>query len=255
MRAGKPIPFPTPSGNTVPQTPTAAGLVSGAAGTRAGASTHDSAPQDSYERHAGGAFAAFVVAHQGFGPPKSFGRLPEVAPQDPASWRRYHQALAERVVGNRASLFDLRTGNPWAMRDEAFAERIAVGWAMQQNPHVRYDADRRTFVVEDGAGNRRDVASLRDAMGTIQARGGLHQANGAAMVAVGMDLAARVAGASRGGGGAAVVVAEATEATGASPAGTRSDAPSDGGLERLLTRFASLLRSLFGGEEPPPPRS
>ena len=223
---------------------------------RPAAGTPQVAGGDTFERYQGGGFAAFaVVAGQsGMGPLQSFGKLPEVNPDNPADWQRFHQAGAQRTTGGRAGVLDLGAQNPWNVRDAHFEERIAVGWALQQNPNLKYDADARSFFVEDTAGTRRDVAALGDVIATVKAHGGFTNGNGAAMQAVGAELAQRVQGAAAAGGASAVVVAAVVgqaEVAGADDAGAAAgrERRGDAMLQRMLGRFLDLLRSLFGAEQ------
>jgi hypothetical protein len=187
-----------------------------------------------------------VVGPSGLGELRTFGRLPEVNPDDPASWQRFHQTEAQRVSGGRAGVLDLGAANPWAVRDGAFEERIAVGWALQQNPHAQYDADRRTFFVADAAGNQRDIATLDDIRQVVHANGGFHNSNGAAMQAVGAALTKRVEATREPGEPMAAVIVGAAVEGEAALAATAGQGR-DRGLETMLARFLELLRSLFGG--------
>lgn len=123
-----------------------------------------------------------------------FPRAPEINPASPASTQAYARAIDARLVGGADGRAAITRGgaNPWTNEDGRMAERITVGWALQQNPHVKYDVDRRTFFVQDATGRRQDVAGLDELAQVIDGAGGLRNDNGAAMQAVGAFLAGRI---------------------------------------------------------------
>lgn len=125
---------------------------------------------------------------------QSFPRIPEINPSSPSSIQGYARAIDARLSGspeNRAAI--TRNGmSPWTNDDGRMNERVAVGWALQQNPKVNYDADNKTFFVQDATGRRQDIASLEEVTGVIQQAGGVRSDNGAAMQVVGSFLAGRI---------------------------------------------------------------
>lgn len=135
---------------------------------------------------------AKVGGGAGMGPLSTFPLAPHVNTE--ADWGGFNQAVQQRIVGSdagKAGLFD--GGNIWSKNDGKMEERAAVGWAMQKDPNVQYDADRKMFFVRDAAGQTKDVASLDEVTSVIRQHGGANQNNGAAFNAVGDFLKDKVA--------------------------------------------------------------
>lgn len=100
-----------------------------------------------------------------------------------SQWPGFSQAANSRITGNSNGLFD--GSNPWAKSDGRTEERAAVGWVMQQNDSLRYDADKKMFYSTAADGTRTDKLSLDKAIDTIRSHGGASPSAGAAFRAVG----------------------------------------------------------------------
>jgi hypothetical protein len=100
-----------------------------------------------------------------------------------SQWPGFSQAANSRITGNSNGLFD--GTNPWAKNDGRTEERAAVGWVMQQNDSLRYDANNKTFYTTGADGSRTDKLSLDQVVNTIRAHGGASPTTGAAFQAVG----------------------------------------------------------------------
>lgn len=114
----------------------------------------------------------------------SFGKAPIVG--NDSQWPAFSQAVNSRITGSdsaKAGLFD--GGNPWSKNDGKTAERAAIGWTMQQNDKLRYDADNKQFYTTGADGTRTNAVSLDQVMQTINGAGGAGPSNGAAFQAVG----------------------------------------------------------------------
>ncbi len=115
---------------------------------------------------------------------QSFGKAPIVGGD--AQWPAFSQAVNSRITGSesaKAGLFD--GGNPWSKNDGKMGERAAIGWTMQQNDKLRYDADNKQFYTTAADGTRSNAVSLDQVMQTINSAGGPGPGNGAAYQAVG----------------------------------------------------------------------
>lgn len=99
-----------------------------------------------------------------------------------SQWPAFAQAANSRITGNSQGLFD--GTNPWSKNDGRMEERAAVGWVMQQNDSLRYDADNKMFYTTATDGTRTDKLSLDQVVNTIRANGGANS-NAAAFPAVG----------------------------------------------------------------------
>jgi hypothetical protein len=127
----------------------------------------------------------------GGGPLQSFGKAPEVG--NDSQWKGFADAANSRITGSDAAkqgvAFD--GTNPWARGGDK-TDMAAVGWALQKNDKVRFDADRKQFYVTNADGSTRDVASLGEVKEQINKAGGANPNNGAAYNAVGAFLDGRV---------------------------------------------------------------
>lgn len=115
---------------------------------------------------------------------QSFGKAPIVG--NDSQWPSFSQSVNSRITGSdsaKAGLFD--GSNPWSKNDGKTAERAAVGWTMQQNDKLRYDADNKQFYTTAADGSRTNAVSLDQVMQTINKAGGAGPSNGAAFQAVG----------------------------------------------------------------------
>ncbi|MCW5964411.1 MAG: hypothetical protein KIT83_10260 [Bryobacterales bacterium] len=99
-----------------------------------------------------------------------------------SQWPSFAQAANSRITGNSQGLFD--GTNPWTKNDGRTEERAAVGWVMQQNDSLRYDADSKKFYTTAADGTRTDKLSLDQVVNTIRANGGANS-NAAGLSAVG----------------------------------------------------------------------
>ena len=126
--------------------------------------------------------------------PLTYPKPPEVDPDFPADWAKYSQAIESRVTGNDANRNAVSGGgqNIWRTQDGDLEERAAVGWALQQNPNLRYDADRKQFFVSYPDGATQDVASKDEVVNVIRKNGGANPGNGPAMKVVSSFLQERV---------------------------------------------------------------
>jgi hypothetical protein len=114
----------------------------------------------------------------------SFGKAPIVG--NDSQWPAFSQGVNSRITGSdsaKAGLFD--GSNPWSKNDGKTAERAAIGWTMQQNDKLRYDADSKQFYTTGADGTRTNAVSLDQVMQTINSAGGAGPSNGAAFQAVG----------------------------------------------------------------------
>jgi hypothetical protein len=100
-----------------------------------------------------------------------------------SQWPGFSQAANSRITGNSNGLFD--GTNPWAKNDGRTEERAAVGWVMQQNDSLRYDANNKSFYTTGADGSRTDKLSLDQVVNTIRAHGGASPTTGSAFQAVG----------------------------------------------------------------------
>jgi hypothetical protein len=118
----------------------------------------------------------------------SYPKVPGVNTE--SDWAAYSQALDSRMVGSEANrkAIHLDGENIWTAQGGNLDERAAVGWALQQNENLKYDADKKSFFTTSSDGSRRDVASLEDVTKVIQQNGGANQNNTKAMQAVGSFL-------------------------------------------------------------------
>ncbi|MBL0160865.1 MAG: hypothetical protein IPP47_27845 [Bryobacterales bacterium] len=114
----------------------------------------------------------------------SFGKAPIVG--NDSQWPAFSQSVNSRITGSdsaKAGLFD--GSNPWSKNDGKTGERAAIGWTMQQNDKLRYDADSKQFYTTGADGARTNAVSLDQVMQTINGAGGAGPSNGAAFQAVG----------------------------------------------------------------------
>ena len=89
----------------------------------------------------------------------SFGKAPIVG--NDSQWPAFSQSVNSRITGSdsaKAGLFD--GSNPWSKNDGKTGERAAIGWTMQQNDKLRYDADSKQFYTT-GADGGWHVAPVR----------------------------------------------------------------------------------------------
>ena len=115
---------------------------------------------------------------------QTFGKLPIVG--NDSQWPAFSQSANSRITGSdsaKAGLFD--GTNPWAKNDGKTGERAAIGWAMQQNDKLRYDADNKQFYTTGADGSRTNAVSLDQVMQTINNSGGANPNNGTGYQAVG----------------------------------------------------------------------
>ncbi len=75
--------------------------------------------------------------------------------------------------------------DPWNTADGNRDERISVLWAMQQNPNVRYDADKKEFFTKGADGSQTKVADLAEVEKMVTDNGGFDQNNATALHKVG----------------------------------------------------------------------
>lgn len=99
-----------------------------------------------------------------------------------SQWPGAAQVVKGRVTGAGAERIRAGGGNPWSK--DGLDERIAVWWAMQSNPWVKYDADQRSFYVEGRDGSRRYVADVDQVIAVMNQNGGARPDNGAGFRAV-----------------------------------------------------------------------
>jgi hypothetical protein len=126
----------------------------------------------------------------GGGPLQSFSKVPEVGGD--SQWKGFADAANSRITGSdanrKAHLFD--GTNPWSKGGDK-SDMAAVGWALQKNDNLRFDADSKQFYVTNADGSTKNVASLDEVKGQIAKAGGANPNNGAAYNAVGAFLDGR----------------------------------------------------------------
>jgi hypothetical protein len=115
------------------------------------------------------------TAGTGGSQPINYGTLPEVD-GSPAGDQRFTEMMSARVDGGSAN-----KGRALAMGSE---EWLAVGWAMQQNPNVRYNADTKEFTLKMSDGTERKLCTLDEAKGAVGA-GGFNRGNPAKAAVLG----------------------------------------------------------------------
>jgi hypothetical protein len=115
---------------------------------------------------------------------KSYPKVPLVNTE--SDWAAYSKAIDSRLIGSGANRQAIHLGgkNIWTEPGGNLEERAAVGWALQQNESLRYDADSKKFFTTSSDGKRQDVASLEDVTKVIRENGGANQNNSKAMQAV-----------------------------------------------------------------------
>jgi hypothetical protein len=94
--------------------------------------------------------------------PQKYGLLPEVD-GSPAGDKRFTDLMSARVDGNSANTS--RTLTPGS------AEWLTVGWAMQQNDAVRYNADTKEFSIRLPDGTNKPICTLAEAQSHAGPRG------------------------------------------------------------------------------------
>jgi len=127
----------------------------------------------------------------GGGPLQSFGKVPEVGSE--SQWKGFADAANSRITGSDAAKkgVEFDGTNPWSKGGDK-TDMAAVGWALQKNDNLRYNADSKQFYVTNADGSTRNVASLDEVKQQITNAGGASSSNGAAYNAVGAFLDGRV---------------------------------------------------------------
>lgn len=183
---------------------------------------------------------------------QTFPRVPEINPANPSSIQAYTRAIAARVTGsaeNRSTITQ-NGQNPWSNGDGRMNERITVGWALQQHPKVKYDADRKMFFVQNARGQVQDVASLDELRGVIDRAGGVRSDNGAAMQGVRGFLAGRIP---KRGSVAELAATQIWDSAAThisrpeSAPSSASPAPAKKAKKGLLGRIGGMFKKLLGG--------
>lgn len=158
------------------------------------------------------------------GPLQNFAKAPIVG--NDSQWGSFANAVNSRITGNDKS-FNFSGTNPWVGGGDK-NEMAAIGWAMQKNDKVRFDADRKQFYVTNADGSKRDVASLDEVKAEIARNGGANPSNGKAFNAVGSFMESRVNSAA------------------SKPA---QKAPSNANpFQELLKMIEKLVKALTGGQ-------